>query len=280
MYWLLPGKKLADGLRVIATDSDTNAMCSVVHCVKNLVVYFDHDDSIAWAPWDDNVANSVAQLPMIISPVKLQHIHKEEDEKLPDFYTNLRHRMNVQNEDSSPVVEEKENVSEDDSEGDSNFMDSDCEFMGGDDDLFVDHVDENVEDEGVAKGKKIAKGKKARGSRLKGLELVVTNDGGEDISTDEEGLQLPHEEGKVNLKFKSFMPEDINNPTFNVGMVFETVETLRKAITEYSLKNRVEIRMPRNDRKRIKAHCADGCPCNLYASWDSRVKTIMVKTYC
>lgn len=37
--------------------------------------------------------------------------------------------------------------------------------------------------------------------------------------------------------------------------------------------------MPRNDRRRIKAHCAQGCPWNLYVSYDSRVKTFMVKTY-
>jgi hypothetical protein len=159
---LLPGKELADGLRVIATDSDTKSMCSMVHSVKNLVVYFDHDDSIAWAAWDDDVTNPVAQLPMVKSPMKVQHIHKEEGEKLPDFYRNLRRHRMVQNEDSSPVVEEKANVSEDGSEGDSDFIDSDYEFMAGDDDLFVDHVDEDVED-GVAKGKKIAKGKKAKG---------------------------------------------------------------------------------------------------------------------
>ena len=71
----------------------------------------------------------------------------------------------------------------------------------------------------------------------------------------------------------------MDSPTFKVGIYFESVETLRCAITEYSVKNRVEIKMPRIDRKRIKAHCADGCPWNLYASWDTRVKTFMVKTY-
>ena len=85
--------------------------------------------------------------------------------------------------------------------------------------------------------------------------------------------------GQVNLKFKPLRPEDMDSPTFKVGIYFESVETLRCAITEYSVKNRVEIKMPRIDRKRIKAHCADGCPWNLYASWDTRVKTFMVKTY-
>jgi hypothetical protein len=42
-------------------------------------------------------------------------------------------------------------------------------------------------------------------------------------------------------------------------MIFESVEMLRKAITQYSMKLRVEIKMPRNEKKRLKAHCADGC---------------------
>ena len=84
----------------------------------------------------------------------------------------------------------------------------------------------------------------------------------DDLSTDEEYLDLPDSdgEGEVRMRFRSFMPEDLSNPVFKVGMVFPSVEVLRKAITEYSLKNRVEIKMPRNDRTRIGAHCAEGCP--------------------
>jgi len=51
-------------------------------------------------------------------------------------------------------------------------------------------------------------------------------------------------------------------------------------ITEYSLKERVEIKLPRNDKRRVRAHCADRCPSNMYASFDSRANAFMVKTYC
>ena len=90
-------------------------------------------------------------------------------------------------------------------------------------------------------------------------------------STDESELELPEsdEEGQ-GLRFKSFRSEDIDNPIFKVGMIFESVEMLRKAITQYSMKQRVEIKMPRNEKKRLKAHCADWCLWNLYASSDSR----------
>lgn len=173
MYWLLPGKELADGLRIISTDSDTNLMCSVVDKVKRLVVYFDHDDCVAGVQWDDVVSNPVAQLPKILSSVKVQHI-KKKGEDLPDFYRKLKDRT-IENENFSHVGEEKGTNSGDGSENDTDFLDSDYEFMDGDDDLFVDHVDENVVDQGEAKGKKIAKGKKAVGSRLRGSEVAVIN---------------------------------------------------------------------------------------------------------
>ena len=54
-YWLLTGKTLADGLRIIAQDKDTNIMTSIVTKVKNLVMYFDHDDIAGGINWDDIV---------------------------------------------------------------------------------------------------------------------------------------------------------------------------------------------------------------------------------
>ena len=74
----------------------------------------------------------------------------------------------------------------------------------------------------------------------------------------------------MRLRFTSFSEEDMQNPTFSVGLVFPTVQKVREAITEYGVRNRVEIKLPRNDKTRVRAHCADGCPWNLYVSLDSR----------
>jgi len=84
-------------------------------------------------------------------------------------------------------------------------------------------------------------------------------------------------EGSNRNRFREFRQEDLLNPSFSVGQVFGTVELVRKAIIEY--RNRIEIKMPRNDRKRVKAHCAEGCPWNFYASMDSRTNYFLVKTY-
>lgn len=70
------------------------------------------------------------------------------------------------------------------------------------------------------------------------------------------------------------------NLVFKVGMMFETVEILRKAVNEYSLRNRVDINMPRNEKKRLGAIYSKGaCPWYLYASHDNRGHGLMIKTF-
>jgi hypothetical protein len=238
---LLPGKDLADGLRVITSNVDTNLMVSVVEKVKNLVVYVDHHDNLLSVDWDDIVANPMNELPKVLSR------HKDVPSQQPD--------------------------DEDGSGSEVELMDSDNEICGGDDDLMEDAIHFEV--------KQVKSNKKAKGSQLKALVISRPPLVNEETDTEDEGLELPESdgEGKKKLRFNSWNPEDLSNPTFFVGLVFPSIEKLREAITEYSVKNRVEIKLPRNDQRRVRAHCAAGCPWNLYAPLDSRVKSFVVKTY-
>ena len=124
---------------------------------------------------------------------------------------------------------------------------------------------DNVEEEGET-SKGASKGKKSEK-----VGLVSYDIDGDYASIDDE-LELPETPEGKGLKFRIFKDEDMSNPIFKVGMLFPSVQMLRKAITEYSLKERVEIKMPRNDQRRVRAHCAAGCPWNMYASFDSRAK--------
>jgi hypothetical protein len=247
VHWLLPGKEMQDGLRLMLTDADTNAMCSVVDRMKTLVLYFDQDD-IGGFSWDDVVLNLVTELPKVISPVKVQHMEKR-PEKLPTFYSDLRKEITPSADNVSGI--------EDDSDDSNYFVDSDNELDEGDDDLYEEYVDDDVD-----KAMQIAKAKKAKGSRLKGDKAKTPIDDLSDLSSEDEELQLlaDEREGQVNMRFSSFRNEDLNNPTFKVGMVFDSVEMVRATINEYSMKNRLEIKTLRNDKRRIKAHCAEGCP--------------------
>ncbi|CAD6220863.1 unnamed protein product [Miscanthus lutarioriparius] len=118
--------------------------------------------------------------------------------------------------------------------------------------LTITRKDDQVTDEGVAKGKIIAQGKRAE----KGKLLDYDND----VSIDEEGLQLLEFDGEWEG---------------NLG----SVEVLRKAVTEYSIKERVKKNYSKNEQKRLKAHHEEGCPWKLYGSVDSSAHGMVLKTY-
>ncbi|XP_066380780.1 uncharacterized protein [Miscanthus floridulus] len=232
MYWLLPEMDMSTGLRLIESDKEARTMKQVAFKVKNYVLFMDHYNSIDGNNWEDIVFNPIASLPKVISSIKVPVPPRTYSANCDD------------SEDSSEV----------------DFVDSYYDVVDDDDDLFCDNVDEGVVDEGAAKGIIVRAGRNRNAPT--GIDKDSASKEWDDLNSDEEELELPEsdEEGQVGQNMRSFRPEDLQNPIFKVGMKFDSVEVLRKDITEYSIKNRVEIKMPKNDRIRIKAHCDDGCP--------------------
>ncbi|PUZ51096.1 hypothetical protein GQ55_6G147600 [Panicum hallii var. hallii] len=197
VYWLLPGKSLYDGLRIISSDEDTLVMRSVADKVKNFVLYFDHMNHVGSTDWDDIVVNSKASLPKVLSPRIIIRSERKEGERMSDFYMNLPSSSTAARPAATQLA-----AAQDDSESsgeDSDFYDSSNEVEDGDDDLFIHSVDEDEEFEGN-----------------KAYDTPVEE------PSDEE-LELPEDsdgEGGVRYEFKTFNPEDMSNPTFKLGMVF------------------------------------------------------------
>jgi hypothetical protein len=76
----------------------------------------------------------------------------------------------------------------------------------------------------------------------------------------------------------------MKEPEFKMGMCFPTVNDLRKALTEYSIKNRTVVAYQKNDKERLRAYCPGKPPCPwfIYAARDSRKNcstTFVVKKY-
>ena len=251
-YWLLLTKSLADGLRILLEDKDTNAMSSIVSKFKNFVVYFDHIDIADGVNWDDIAANPVADIPKVLSPHKVQYVPQRVGEKLPVFYTNLEKRKVHQFETTTG---ESSGPTDSTTEGESDgFHDSDNEIEDGDEDILNSFVEIDEDEPHVTRPSKDSK--KAKDSRLKPFVVPRPDLTSGEEETDDEGLELPDSdtEGEGGHNIKSFRDADMRSPTFSVGLVFPSVEKLREAINEYSVRNRVELKMPRNDKIRIIAH--------------------------
>jgi hypothetical protein len=251
VYWLLPEMDVGTGLRIVDLDAETIVMKQIAYKVSKFVLYLDIHNSFDDKAWEDIVVNPISTLPKVLSPRKTTQRHDDDGN----------------------------NISDNDGSTDGDFVDSDYEIDVEDDDLFWDNVDDGVVDQGAALDIVISKGYKRNAPY--GKENMQPNRQWDELSSDEDELELPSsdDEGQVGANLKTFMQEDIQNPIFKIGMKFASIEQLRKAITEYSSKHRVEIKKPINDKKRIKAHCDEKCPWNLYASFDSRMKCILIKSY-
>ena len=119
----------------------------------------------------------------MFSPQNVFNAGRKEDEKLPDFYSDLKRTSEEMDLDNGSET----------SEDDPDFVDLEYEVDAEDDYLFTDNVDDGVI-EGVAIGNKFRKGKKS--IRFTDADADDTTDEGEDLDLlDSDG------EGEVRMRF-------------------------------------------------------------------------------
>jgi hypothetical protein len=118
----------------------------------------------------------------------------------------------------------------------SGFSDSDYDIDKGDDDLYDENINFDVDEQAEEE------------------EEDVEPD---DYLLDDEDLNLSIEETEqLRYKFTAFNAKvDMVSPVFKVGMVFADVKELRLALTAYSVKNIVQIKKIKNDKTRVEAIC-------------------------
>ncbi|XVF50847.1 hypothetical protein PTKIN_Ptkin04bG0136700 [Pterospermum kingtungense] len=76
---------------------------------------------------------------------------------------------------------------------------------------------------------------------------------------------------------------DMENPSFVKGMVFASREIFKDAIRQYGRKNKYNLKLVRNDKKKVKAICKSDCIWSLWAAKfdpnDAADPTCQIKTY-
>ena len=304
IYWLLPGKNLADGLRIVDCDTDTLHMTAVVPKFQYFQLFVDHKDMAFDNVMDDIHVSGTPELPLVLSPKshgfssgirgsprfkvkahkgRLNQCHagssNEGSSSVPPVGLNVGHELRRSRR--KLVVEEEipnENDSDsDDSEWDSDWVDSDNEVGKDDDDLYEEWVDDKFEQ------KKKKKSKLEQDSDYESDELQELQDSELEDSDSAEEVEVVDAQGrkkmKKKVKLKRWRPENMKEVNFHIGMVFLSVIELRAAIQEYIVKQRVQIHYIKNDKQRIRAGCVGDCPWFLFAAPDSRTKAWVVKKY-
>ncbi|KAM0828924.1 hypothetical protein ACQ4PT_067213 [Festuca glaucescens] len=174
---------------------------------------------------------------------------------------------------------EKEDDFQCDSDEDPAWHDSDYD-MKEDDELFVENVDDSEVDEMVDKGKQNS----AQHAHVLGvddvnevdLELPVDDESERRHKSDSDDEEYKKKKKKklVVYKFKAFNSAgDMNDPKFKTGMIFDSVEVVRKAVSQYAINERVQIRKKRNNQKRFEAFCEGETTTGELCTW----KLIVVK---
>jgi hypothetical protein len=110
-----------------------------------------------------------------------------------------------------------------DSGSDFDIYDSDYDAEDGDDDLFIDNVDNSVNDNN---------------------ERVVFVEIEDEDALDDRDLNLVDDQRQqLQLKFKKFNLEiDMDSPVFKIGMKIADIEEVRQAVNAYNIGNRLKIR--------------------------------------
>uniref|UniRef100_A0ACD5V7V4 Uncharacterized protein n=1 Tax=Avena sativa TaxID=4498 RepID=A0ACD5V7V4_AVESA len=219
----------------------------------------------------------VQQVEPIVDEVLEDHLHAdgglvEQVEPIVDeVLEDQAHGIGGLAEQLQPIVDEvlEDHVQEvqvdmSDSESDCSIYDSDYDAEDGDDDLFADNVDIEVNDNNEK-------------------EIVEENED-EEALEDEDLNMIGEEREKLKHNIRAFNPEvDMDNPIFKIGMVFSGVEEARKALAAYTIRNRVQIKKMKNDKRRLEAVCDGDCDggCNWYfkAANDSRFGGFVLNAY-
>ncbi|XP_044396159.1 uncharacterized protein [Triticum aestivum] len=273
IYLLMPGRCITEGLFYVWCDDDLQKMMSTVpkNC-NSIILYVDQMFEIPV-----NICDEVAIEEKVLEPIVGEGVNPEsivgEDMLQADQGRLRTEEKRLQRLQKFKKLKDEESDDSDRLDSDADFFDSDNDPLDGDDDIFAAFVDHDVIDAMItSKGKKVVEvnedGKDKRKKKKSKKE-----------DSDEELLLPDSDDKNFNFKFKSFAEHDMADPEFKIGMTFSTVEQLREAISEYSIKNRVALHKTRNCRTRVEVVCAEGCPWYLYVTEDSRSKSLLVKRY-
>jgi hypothetical protein len=232
-------------------------MLNVISTEKCVVLFIDHTNFLKTLRIDAILRNRrVTTMPSVINPEAAMPKPTENGEfEASTSGVVVSDKRQAEEGDHELEDHEREIMQleeeDDDSETEFELYDSDCNAESGDDDLFADNIDKDVNDNN---------------------EQEVVAEMEDEAALEDHDLHLLNEERELlKKKFSTFDPIiDMENPVFKVGLVFSSVEEARKALLAYTVRARKKIRKTKNNRSRLEAVCDEGCPWMIKIAKDTR----------
>ena len=113
-------------------------------------------------------------------------------------------------------------------------------------------------------------------------EHVDSDDYGSDyipsksLEDEDEPLDTRVRSGRRCVEFNKAV--DMRDPKFEIGMIFPTLDSFKRALKEYSIVKHRAVRLVKNDKGKVRAMCLDGYSWTVYASVKSDGFSFKVKT--
>ena len=220
IYFSKPNKPISDGLIRISSDEDVQHMIRASAEHKMLVVMVDHTN------FTSNFRSDLVCTSFAAASASPSHslVSVFVEDPLSEIAANGTDPQSllIEGAEHNMLTEDGETVIEDVVVSDSDFSDSDYDIDDGDDDLYDDNIDFDVDEEADQD----------------------EDDVEPEYLLEDEDLNLSTQQAdELRYKFKAFNAKvDMISPVFKVGMVFADVVELRKDLTAYSIRNRVQIK--------------------------------------
>ncbi|CAL8114776.1 unnamed protein product [Prunus armeniaca] len=221
------------------------------------------------------------------------------NEVLVLYYYDPTHNNKLESEDKGQQQHSEDDEEEEEEEKEKEEKEE-KEYVIVDSDYEISEEEENGNKEAASSGqhRKDAPNDEYAQCFEEMNEMPLNEATGEISDDDEDSDQLPsdvdnsgdEEEGQKKTSkrkwkrtnFKQFRKEtDLRNPEFRIGMQFANKDELKEAIKEYAIMQGRNIKLVKNDNRRIQAKCVGHTKC-LFILWASKIdrdeQTFSIKT--
>ncbi|KAL4282620.1 hypothetical protein GQ457_16G009370 [Hibiscus cannabinus] len=254
LFWRVPCAALSnESVMSLKTDSDCMALVNNLLRDRYIHVYLEEMQNIVEQFNENDDREDTVEVEDEVEVEVEDEVDEEVEVEVED---EVDEEIEVEIED-----EEEENIEE--------FEVSDDEFG---------FYDEELQDENIGIGIRVQRQMDGFGP-----EGVRVNPELESDSDKSDELNSDHDSDSDGPRYSGFNVEtDMINPKFVKGLIFSDRIVLKEAIKHYGRVNRVQVRLQKNDTKRIQAVCQVTCPWKLWAApmnpKDSTDRTWQIKT--